>query len=600
MKRMIYLPITLYPHKTRVITFYSLDDKCVPEALSEEKNICTEFNNAYPLPFSKKEITAVCKYGDVFWLASNKGVVRYCENEKEYYDKVMYFSADRDLKDNKVIALCGDENEIWVKTETAVSHIELRMMSMEEKANMLLDETVSIVQRLGMVSQRGLKEPWNKEKPLPYTVSDNDGGFTAAFCMGEIFHYAVLKKEKGADDEETKRIREIAVRSLEACLLLMFISGRGDGFVARTYVTTADPAPDGGLFFRKQDGKATVIENTHTKEKGYVGMTCDASVPVPDRLAKLYRDEGFTDDDIIYKGDTSSDETTLHLICYYFAHLILGEEDKELDDLIKEAVSGLMNHIIRNGYELHDFHGGPTSWAKWSESYFTGGIGWCDAPLNANEVLMYLKLANAVCGENELWTNEYNKLLGKGYADLGILHYDRAFASSIPSGCDVDEDIMYGDHMLSNITFFGLSLLEKDGELREKYHNSWLNWRETSVAREHHPIYDIPYMITHPECEVNEEKLKMWYYRHDSSMLASSVSLNTRRDVAAKECIAGYQQTSYLLPQDERPISKYDRDSLHLINEESGGKNTVETCMSFTTSYWMGRYFGIINEGGNK
>lgn len=597
---MINLAITLYPHKTRVITFYSHDDKCVPDCLNEKKEEKISFTPAYPLPFAKKDITAVRNYGDVYWLASDKGLCRYCGSETEYYDKVMYFSADRDLKDNKVLALCGNENEIWVKTETAVSHIELRMMSMEEKANMLLDDTVSIVERLGMVSQRGLHEPWNKKMPRSYACSDNDGGFTAAYCMGEIFHYAVLRREKGADDKETKRIRKIAVRSLEACLLLMFISGRGDGFVARTYVTTADPVPDDGMFFRKQGGKATVLETNWARKKGHVGMTCDASVPVPDRLAGLYRDAGFTDDDIIYKGDTSSDETTLHLICYYFAHLILGEEDKELDDLIKTAVSGLVNHIIRNGYELHDFHGGPTSWAKWSESYFTGGIGWCDAPLNANEVLMYLKLANAVCGENETWTNEYKKLLEKGYAELGPLHYDRAFASSIPAGCDVDEDIMYGDHMLSNITFFGLSLLEKDEKLRELYHKSWLNWRETSVAREHHPIYDIPYMITHPECGVNEDKIKMWYYRHDSSMLASSVSLDTRRDVAAKEFIAGYKQTSYLLPQDERAISKYDRDSLHLTNEESGGKNVVETCMSFTTSYWMGRYFGILNEGGNK
>ena len=154
--------------------------------------------------------------------------------------------------------------------------------------------------------------------------------------------------------------------------------------------------------------------------------------------------------------------------------------------------------------------------------------------------------------------------------------------------------------MLSNITFFGLSMFETDEKLRELYHKSWLNWRETSVDREHHPIYDIPYMIARPERPLNEEKIKMWFYRHNSSMLASSVNLYERRDVAAKEFIAGYQQTSYLLPHDERAISKYDRDSLHYINEESGGKFVVETCKAFTTPYWMGRYFGIIEEGGNK
>lgn len=597
---MIKLAITLYPHKTRVITFYSHDDKNVPVCLNENVEEKIEFTPAFPLPFAKKDITKVRNYGDVYWLASDKGLARYCESEKEFYDKVMYFSADRDMKDNKILALCGGEDEIWVKTETCVSHIELKMMSMEEKADMLLDETLTIVERLGMVSQRRLDEGWNKASAQPYACSDNDGGFTAMYVMGLLFKYAVLKREKGADHEETKKIREHAVRSLEACLLLMFISGRGNGFVARTYVTTADPTPDDGLFFRKQNGVATVVETSCAKERGYVGMTCDASAPIPERLSKLYKNAGFTDDDIIYKGDTSSDETTLHLMCYYFAHEILGEEDKELDDLIKTAIKNFMAHVIEHGYELHDFHGGPTSWAKWSKDYFTGGIGWCDAPLNANEMLMYLKLAQKVCGENELWESEYKRLIAEGYADLGPLHYDRAFASSIPAGCDIDEDIMYGDHMLSNMSFFGLSMFETDEELRELYHKSWLNWRETSVDREHHPIYDIPYMVARPDRPLDEERIKMWFYRNNSSMMASSVSIESRRDVAAKEFFAGYKQTSYLLPQDERALSKYDRDSLHLVNEESGGKFTIETCKAFTTPYWMGRYFGIIEEGGNK
>ena len=597
---MINLAITLYPHKARVITFYSHEDKNVPACLGEASESVLDFVPAYPLPFAKKDITCVKKYGDVYWFASNKGVARYCESETELYDKVMYFSADRDIKDNNVLAICGSEDEIWVKTETCVSHIELKMMSMEEKANILLEETLSVVDRLGMVSQRRLKEPWDKSSAYPYACSDNDGGFTAMYCIGLICKYAVLKRERGADDEEAQRTRAAAIRSLEACLLLMFISGRGDGFVARTYVTTADPVPDDGYFFRKQNGVATVCDTSRSRDDGRVGETCDASAEIPARLAKLYRDAGFTDDDIVYKGDTSSDETTLHLVCYYFAHVVFGEEDKDLDDTIKKAINGLMDHIISHGYELHDFHGGPTSWAKWSKSYFTGGIGWCDAPLNANEMLMYLKLALEVCGENELWSSEYKRLIAEGYADLGPLHYDRAFASSIPAGCDIDEDIMYGDHMLSNITFFGLSLFEKDEELRNLYHKSWLNWRDTSVSREHHPIYDIPYMVAHPECGVDEDKVRMWYYRHNCSMLASSVSLDSRRDVAAKEFIAGYQQTSYLLPQDERAISKYDRDSLHYVNEESGGKYTIETCKAFTTSYWMGRYFGVLEEGGNK
>ena len=193
--RMIKLAITLYPHKTRVITFYSHDDSCVPSCLAENAGGVIDFTPEYPLPFAKKDITAIRNYGDVYWLASDKGLARYCASETEIYDRVMYFSADRDMKDNKILALCGSEDEIWVKTETCVSHIELKMMSMEEKAEILLDETLTIVDRLGMVSQRRLDEGWNKASAQPYACSDNDGGFTAMYVMGLIFRYAVFKRE---------------------------------------------------------------------------------------------------------------------------------------------------------------------------------------------------------------------------------------------------------------------------------------------------------------------------------------------------------------------------------------------------------------------
>ena len=595
-KGAIILNLTLFPHKTRVITFYSADDGDVPVQLYKECETF-DFTPRFPLPFSKKDFTAMFGCRDVLWIGGRKGLIRYCESEKEEYDRVMYFSADRDLKDNHVLSVFGTENDVWVRTESAVSHIVLKEMSMEEKANILLNETVTIVDRFGMISQRGLMKSWALDKPCKWTESDNDGGFTASFCMGEMFHYAVLKKEKGADHSETQRIRKIAVRSLEACLLLMFISGRDDGFVARTYLTKDAPAPTGGLFLRRQGDKAVVLETRFSREFDLVGAVCDASDPIPERLRHLYEDEGYTQDDLIFKGDTSSDEITLHVMNLYYAHLIFGDEDSELDALIKKAVTGLVDHIISHGYELVDFYGKPTTWAKWSEQYFTAGIGWGDAPLNAAEMLMYLKAALSICGENEKWQKEYEKLLDKGYADLPVLHYERAVTAAVSGGFNVCEDIMYGDHMLANLSFFGLMLLEKDEALRKKYLAGWKSWRDTSIAREHHPIYDIPFAVVCPQEETDGEKLKMWFYRSNASALASSVSLDKRRDVPKKEYMAGYRQTSWLLPPDERAISKYDRDSLHDVNEESGGKNTVETCSPFTLPYWMGRYYGILKEG---
>ena len=599
---MLILPITLYPHKSRVITFYSCDDKTVPPSLFDEPVSDCDFSPVYPTPFRKRDFKTVKKYGDTYWIGGDKGLFRYCDGEKEYYDKVMYFSADRDLKDNKVINFCGNENEIWVRTETAVSHIELKMMSMEEKAEMLRAETVKIVYRKGMISHRNLQEPWNTEKPEKFNCCDNDGGFTASFCIGEILHYAVLRKEKGADHPETIETRKIARRALDACLLLMYIPGRADGFIARSYVTTDAPVPDDGLFLYREGDTVTVAETSASISRGISKKTYKMPHPeIPECLRYLYEDEGYTADDLVFKCDTSSDEVTLHLVNLYYAHIVFGEEEPALDEMIKTNVALVIDHIISNGYEYVDFHGGATSWAKWSMRYFNTPLGWGDGPLNGAELLMFLKLAMSVCGNEERWVNEYSKLIENGYAEMNTLHYDRAFAASIIKHCDPTEDIMYGDHMLSNLTYFMLNLLEDNEELRSLYFEGWQSWRQTSTGREHHPVYDIPFAYLYGgDSYYDEDKIKMWYYRHNCSMLASGVSLVGRSDIAVKEYKAGYRQTSYLLTPDEKFISKHDRDPLEYKNEDSHGKYCVEMCSPYTMSYWMGRYYGVLEEGGNE
>lgn len=597
------MPITLYPHKSRVITFYSSDDKTVPASLFDEtRSDCVDFSPIYPTPFRKNDFRIIKKYADTYWVGGDKGLFRYSDNEEEYYDKVMYFSADRDLKDNKVINFCGNENEIWVRTETAVSHIELKMISMEEKANILTNETVNIVSRKGMVSHRRLEEPWNSDKPCKFNSCDNDGGFTASFCIGETLHYAVLKKEKGADHPETKKARKNALHALDACLLLMYIPGRGNGFIARSYVTADAPLPDDGLFLHRTGDTATVLETTASKRRNFSGKKFKMEHPeIPERLRYLFEDEGYTEDDIIFKCDTSSDEVTLHLVNLYYAHNVFGEEDEELDEMIKANITATVDHIISNNYEYIDFHGGATSWAKWSMRYFKTDIGWGDGPINSAELLMFLKLAMSVCGNEKRWTDEYDSLIKNGYAELSRLHYDRAFAASIIKHCDPTEDIMYGDHMLSNLTYFMLNMLETDENLRSAYYEGWQSWRQTSMGREHHPVYDIPFAVAcGSDSYYDEDKIKMWYYRHNCSMLASGVSLVGRSDVAVKEYRAGYRHTSFLLTPDEKYISKYDRDPLEYKNEDSGGKYCIEMCSPYTLSYWMGRYYGILEEGGRE
>ncbi len=594
-------PIILLPRLTKSSSHYKRYDINVPKDLinkTPKKPNLEDF--PYPLPQKKSEYTCFCEGEDgIVWYGSSGGVTRYWENADRKDDVVMHFSARRDLLDNNVHALESDGNNgVWVLTDKGATHIKMTKMSMEEKAKLLTEETHKFVDRRGMVSQKKLAEPGNVNSAVSYGHSDNDGCFTAGFAIGEIFRYATLKREKGEYDPETLKARESATRASEATLLLMYISGRGDGFIARSYVTSAEPIPDDGLFYKKNGETAVCVSTTAARERKFVGLTVKADAPIPERLRKYYTSEGFSDTDIIYKGDTSSDEITLHFLNILVGHEFLGREDKELDELYKNAAKATMKHIIDNNFSLREADGNSTTWAKWNTEYFNSEMGWADACLNSAELLMYLKTTMRVTGETGLWQDTYNKLIEEeGYADLIPKHFDRFHQVSLAEGVEDRVEIMYGDHMLAVASLWGLTTLEKDEKLNKLYKDGFKSWKY-SLEPEFNPGYDFLYALSVEDDSVlDEERIKTWFYRFGVTRVASGVSLDKRRDYPEKLYKGGYKETSALLPNDERFIAKYDRNPLQYRNEDSGGANTVESCYPFTFAYWIGRYFEFIAEG---
>ncbi len=418
--------VKLFPHLTRSVSYFKKYDIEVPKALLESRPVRPDLSDfPYPLPQRKKDYTCFCE-GDngVMWYGSNGGVTRYDPNAESIYDKVMYFSAKRDIPDNNVSALYAQGDGVWVLTDKGVTHIDMVKITAEDKAYKLLDETLKYVDRHGMISQKRLAEAGNLDSALPYGHSDNDGTFTSGFAIGEIFRYATLKRQYGAFDDETLRAREVAMRASEATLLLMYIAGRGDGFVARTYLTKDEPVPDDGLFYKKNGATAVCISTTDSRNRKTVGMEIKADAPIPERLSRLYESEGYTHTDITYKGDTSSDEITYHYLHLLVAHEFLGSEDPEYDELLKTAAANTMNHIIDNGFMLREIDGKPTTWAKWCEEYFNTGTGWADACLNAGQLLMYLRVTMHLTGESGKWQETYDKLIERGYDKLTVKHFE--------------------------------------------------------------------------------------------------------------------------------------------------------------------------------
>ncbi len=587
-------PYRLESHLCRSCRFFALGDPAIPSELLTAAATAPDLSKfAYPLPSKKSDYTCYAIQGGVVWYGAKTGLTRFDPAAKREEDIIMYFSADRDLRDNNVKALLAKDNGIWALTDTGATFITMKLMSAEEKAYVLLQETLDHVERRGMVSQRELKVAHDFSSKFNYSHSDNDGGFSAACAMGEIFRYETLKREKGADHPDTLCAKALATKIVEACLLLMYIHGRGDGFVARSYGVTGEPLPDDGFFLQRKGNKATVAETSASKQFGYAGVEVDCSVPIPERLSKLYKELGYTDDDVYYKADTSSDEITLHLLMMYFAHKYLTWDDPELEALIKDATSSMVTHIIDHNYELHDFTGKSTTWAKWNLEYFNTDLGYVDACLNSAELLSYHLVAMEITGEEGKFRESYNHLINDlGYADLVEKHFDRLYQFCLATESSMPNEIMFGDHMLATSSLWLLCILEKDEKLLAKYRKGYKSWR-TSIADEHNPGYDIPYILSCPDEEIDLDRLATWFYRTNTSRLAAGTSLKGRHDVAPKTMDGGYKRTSYLLPPDERYISKYDRDPLEYKNEDSGGAFMIESCYVYTFAYWLGRLNGL-------
>lgn len=592
----------LKKHLTRKATFMDKNDPRVPAELFTVESSAPNLDGfPYPLPSAKSDYTCFAAGDDsVMWYGGKTGVTRYDPNGESLEDKIMYFSAHRYLPHHAVDAILADGKDLWALAGDKVSHIEMLTLTAEEKAEILLEETNNYVMRRGMVSQRDLREHRNYESRYPYAACDNDGLFTSGYAVGEMFRYATLREKLGEDHPRVKDARKNATKACEACLLLMYIHGRPEGFIARSYHVTGEPVPDDGIFYKREGKTAHCIETTYAKENGRVGEEVPCDYPVPERLAALYRDLGYTDDDIYYKADTSSDEVTGHFLQMKFAHDFLAEGDPELDELIKDACKRTTLHIINHGFEFCESSGKPTTWAKWSKNYFENDpIGYVDAPLNSSEMLVYLKITMYITGEKGLWQETYDKLISEGYADLGPKHYDRFYQGAMREKVNPEEDLMYGDNMLALMTYWMLCTLEDNEELLEKYRAAFRSWSGL-ILREHTPGYDFMYKLGVPDADIDIEKDAKWFTHFETNRLLASVN-SRRHDVAVKlgrnyDEKREYEISALLMPN-ERHVSKYDRNPYDLFMGENRG-TCIESCYIYTYAYWIGRYYGFIDEEG--
>ena len=464
----------------------------------------------------------------------------------------------------------------------------------------------------------------------------------------------IFNKEGWADPLKTDGDYAMRTRNLE-------------GFWARTY-SFKDENDDFDSFAywsHNGDGTATGV-STKTYGDGsdfllhgenYRGLTVDATGEIPQRLWDDLIGEGRVIEDIFYKGDTSSDEIIGHVFLYKLAYDILGPEDPELAQLIVNTMDKFAKHLVDNSYNMVDGSGQPTTWAKFSRTYFHNGQVLGGAPLNAMVLLTVFKVAAHVTGYQK-WEDEYRMAAFDEqyqYAEIMTQEFERYQLSILEYVNDISTllgrilrkavgtklferayklILNHSDEEMAMLGFYTLFQLEDDEELLKYYREALDDWW-VSMSYSENPLWYYIYQLAYP----NEAKTDAYgnslietaswsLSRHPMDLRRFLATNKNRDDVYELDLddvgIGGTNEISFDpeaytpafwdsnskvlrivgmlfgLTKIEQTVAAPDERAFHKYNgssfdlDDAHNVGEMEGSTTYSLPYWMGRYHGML------
>ncbi len=466
----------------------------------------------------------------------------------------------------------------------------------------------------------------------------------------------LFNKEGWANPAETEGDYAMRTRNLE-------------GFWSRTY-SFRDENNDYDSFAywsHNGDGTATGV-STKTYGDGsdfllhgenYRGLKVDATGEIPQRLWDDLIGEGRVIEDIVYKGDTSSDEIIGHVFLYKLAYDILGPEDPELATLIANTMDKFAKHLVDNSYNMVDGSGQPTTWAKFSRTYFHNGQVLGGAPLNALVLLSVFKVAAHVTGYQK-WEDEYKMAAldeQYQYAEIMTQELERYHLSILEYVNDISTFLgrilrhavgtklfdrayklilNHSDEEMAMLGFYTLFQLEDDEELLKYYREALDDWW-FSMSYSENPLWYYVYQLAYPNEEKTDAygnsliKTASWSLsRHPMDLRRFLATNENRDDVYELDLddvgIGGTNEISFDpnaytpafwdsdskilkivgmifgLTKIEQKVAAPDERAFHKYNGSSFDLNDahniyeMEGSTTYSLPYWMGRYHGMLED----
>ena len=476
-----------------------------------------------------ENITCLAAGADgALWAGSDRGVMRLRG------ERWRYFAGKRWLPEDSVEGISVDaQNRAWIATTGGLSYIEAVPVTWDRKAAHYEQLTDARHNRDGWVTECYLPVPGDLNSYV-HEASDNDGLWTALYLCAEAFRYAVTGEEEA---------RERARRSMQAMLRLITVTGI-PGFPARAMARRG--------------------------ERVRMSEPPENWLPSP-----IYGN-------VLYKGDTSSDEIDGHYLAWYVYHRFVADEEEKQE--IAAACHVVTSHILDNDYTLVGAGGKRTSWGVWTPEILNYDPNWkSERGLNSLEMLSHLRVADYLC-PNQRFANAYRDLAdARGYAQNTVRQ-----KITPPEG-----ENNHSDDELAACAYYPLLSLENDPKLRQFYLQSMEKTNEI-LRPERSPFYNVIYAAcTQKQCDV--EAVVEWLKDAPWDLRDWKMANSHRADVvfAPERDRFGMSQLTVPLPPGERGVTKWNENP-YLADSGTGGTREMDGAF-WLLPYWMGRYYEVID-----
>ncbi|HRI89680.1 MAG TPA: hypothetical protein PK869_15510, partial [Candidatus Hydrogenedentes bacterium] len=356
------------------------------------------------------------------------------------------------------------------------------------------------------------------------------------------------------------------------------------GFVARSILPTDGPDPNARRDDAKKQREEDKLWKTH--------------VPWWPKSA---------DGKWYWKSDTSSDELDGHYF-FYAAYYDLVADTEEERARVREHVLALTDHLIEHDFDLVDYDGKPTRWARYNpKTWDDVAAWWAGRGLNSVSILSYLKTAEHISGGDKKYADAYNYL---------VTEHQYAANAMVPKwqmcpGCGNQSDDEMGF-----MCFYNLMKYENDPQRKQNYAFAFYNyWRIEEP--EMNPLFNFMYASqgwglehvnpfgttdltpTGPWLEDSLDALR----RYPVDRIEWSIKNSHRKDIVPLAIHAreqngsqgrGHLPSGYVLPIDERNLEHWSQDVWEL--DYGGSGRQLNDPAAYLLAYYMGLYHGFIVE----